>query len=176
MMKRNYLYAAALLAGLSFLPAAAQAANADPLMAAVQQGLSEEQFIALLAPNGWTEKAGSPRTYTGSEPSTNPKPFEESMTYTTEKGRIKQVSIILKNGNKVVAEKRFKQISSDFSKTLGRWTCDGLLSGDGFVAAKYNLWFLPKASVMLKVKWTREARPFLTSDKTETVSYTMMNY
>lgn len=175
-MKQKYLYAAALLAGFSFLPAATQAANADPLMEAVQQGISEENFIALLAPNGWTEKTGSPQTYTGSEPSTDPKTFEESMTYSTENGRVKQVSIILKNGNKGVAEKRFKQISSDFSKALGHWTCDGLISGSDFVAAKYNLWFLPKASVMLKVKWSREARPFLTSDKTETVSYTMMNY
>ncbi len=176
MMNKKILYTSILWAGVSFLIGSAHAANADPLMEAVQQGVSEENFLALLAPNGWTEKTGATRTYTGSEPSTNPKTFEESMTYTTENGRVKQVSVILKNGNKGIAEKRFKQISSDFSKTLGRWTCDGLISGDGFVAAKYNLWFLPKASVMLKVKWSREARPFLTSDKTETVSYTMMKY
>lgn len=175
-MKRNILCLSAALWLLSLPVFPARAANADPLLEALHGGISETDFIALLAPNGWTEKQGSPRTYLGGAASQDTKTFEESMSYTTENGRVKQVSIILKNGNKGVAEKHFKKISSDFSKTLGRWTCDGLISGDGFVAAKYNLWFLPKAQTMVKVTWSRSPQPFLTSDMTDTVSYTMMKY
>ncbi len=160
-----------------FAPISSEAAQSDPLLEALNRGVSETEFLFMLPAYGWTAESNDGKVYRGSEESKDVKTFEEFMSYTTENGHIKQISITLKNGDKGVAESRFKKISSEFSKTLGRWTCDGLIAGSNMIAAKYNLWFLPKANTVVKVIWKRDPKhPFLTSDVTESVTYMMMKY